>query len=63
MPADVRHSELNDYRMIVKGFRGAFSDGGLSPQPCRLSHVSSWGGGGGWELRGEGRGGEGERLS
>lgn len=44
MLADVWHLELNDYRMIVKGW-GAFSDGGLSPQPCRLSHISSWGGG------------------
>lgn len=42
MLADVWHLELNDYRMIVKGW-GAFSDGGLSPQPCRLSHISSWG--------------------
>lgn len=40
MPVDVWHSELNDYRMIVKSW-GAFSDGDLSPQPCRLSHIGS----------------------
>lgn len=59
MPADVRHSELNDYRMIVKGVRGLFLMEAClhSPVGYPTSPAGVEGEGGSWEGRGgKGRG-------